>query len=113
MLPPRLSQSLPAKDSGLTLGRGVCAPWRFGDGTTNVRTRLGPRSNAAPGEMRMSRRVPKTRPQRNISQRSLKERMSEIISLRERLAQAELQAGRVPTRVPELVFDEPQTHENA
>jgi hypothetical protein len=44
--------------------------------------------------------------------------MSEVISLRERLAQAELQAGRVPTFLkeespPEPVFHKPQTRENA
>jgi hypothetical protein len=67
--------------------------------------------------MRSSRRTPKTRPHRHISQRSLKERMSEIISLRERLAQAELQANRIPTflhehALPESVFEKPQTPEN-
>jgi len=44
--------------------------------------------------------------------------MSEIISLRERLAQAELQANRIPTflhehALPESVFEKPQTRENA
>jgi hypothetical protein len=39
-------------------------------------------------------------------------------ALRERLAQAELQAGRVPaylkeSALPELAFDRPQTRENA
>jgi len=68
--------------------------------------------------MRSSRRPPKTKPHRHISQRSLKQRMSEIISLRERLAQAELQANRIPTflhehALPESVFEKPQTHENA
>jgi hypothetical protein len=63
--------------------------------------------------MRRSRRVPKTRPHPHIAQNSLKRRMSEVISLRERLAQAELQAGRVPAflkeRSPqELVYDKPE-----
>ena len=51
--------------------------------------------------MRNPRRVPKTRPHRHISPRSLQDKMSEIISLRERLAQAELQAGQVPTHLKE------------
>jgi hypothetical protein len=68
--------------------------------------------------MRSSRRALKTKPHPHISQRSLKERMSEVISLRERLAQAELQADRVPSfltepALPELVFDAPQSRENA
>jgi hypothetical protein len=63
--------------------------------------------------MRRSRRVSKARPHPHISQNSLKRRMSEVISLRERLAQAELQAGRVPAflkeRSPqELVYDKPE-----
>ena len=68
--------------------------------------------------MRSSRRVPKAKPHPRISPRSLKERMSEVISLRERVTQAELQAGRAPTFLKEralagLVFDKPKTHENA
>jgi hypothetical protein len=64
------------------------------------------------------RRVPEAKPHRQISQASLKRRMSEIISLRERLAQAELEAGRVAiflkeATLPELMFDEPQIGENA
>jgi hypothetical protein len=64
------------------------------------------------------RRVPAAKPHRQISQASLKRRMSEIISLRERLAQAELEAGRVAiflkeATLPELMFDEPQIGENA
>jgi hypothetical protein len=44
--------------------------------------------------------------------------MSEVISLRERLAQAELKAGQVPTflkegALPDLVFDKPQSRDNA
>jgi hypothetical protein len=86
----------------------------FVSGTTNILAGWVFAVNLARGEtMRSSRRVPKTKPHSHISPRSLKDKMSEIISLRERLAQAELQAGRVPTRLPELVFDEPQTRENA
>jgi hypothetical protein len=44
--------------------------------------------------------------------------MSELISLRERLAQVELQANRVPTfrqdhAIPELVFENLQTRKDA
>jgi hypothetical protein len=44
--------------------------------------------------------------------------MSEVISLRERLAQAELKAGQVPTflkegALPDLMFDKPQGRDNA
>ena len=68
--------------------------------------------------MGSSRRVPKAKPYRQISPRSLKERMSEVISLRERLAQAELKAGQVPTflkegALPDLVFDKAQGRDNA
>jgi hypothetical protein len=53
-----------------------------------------------------------------MSSRSLKEKMSEVISLRERVTQAELQAGRAPTflkerALAELAFDTPKTRENA
>jgi hypothetical protein len=64
--------------------------------------------------MRRSTRVLKAKPHRRVSQRSLKQRMSELISLRERLAQAELEANRIPIflqdhAIPELVFKNPQT----
>jgi hypothetical protein len=68
--------------------------------------------------MTRSRRVLKAKPHRDVSQRSLKQRMSELISLRERLAQAELKANRVPIflqdhAIPELVFENPQTRKDA
>jgi hypothetical protein len=68
--------------------------------------------------MRRSRRALKAKPHRDVSPRSLKQRMSELISLRERLAQAELEANGVPTflqdhAVPELVFENPQTRKDA
>jgi len=65
--------------------------------------------------MKNSRRAPKAKPHAHISQRLLKQRMSEVISLRERLAQAELQAGRVPTfpKEPVMELGKRQTRENA
>ena len=91
----------------------------FVSGTTGIRASLSLRSETPRGDtMGSSRRVPKTKAHRQISPKSLKERMSEVISLRERLAQAELKAGQVPTflkegALPDLVFDEPQTRDNA
>jgi hypothetical protein len=60
----------------------------------------------------------KAKPHRHVSQRSLKQRMSELISLRERLAQIELRANRVPTfrqdhAIPELVLENLQTRKDA
>jgi hypothetical protein len=68
--------------------------------------------------MSRSTRDLKAKPHRHVSQGSLKQRMSELISLRERLAQVELQANRVPTfrqdhAIPELVFENLQTRKDA
>jgi hypothetical protein len=66
--------------------------------------------------MRSSKQIRKPHP--HISTTLLKEKMSEVISLRERLAQAELEAGHVPPflkdrALPELVFGNRQTREDA
>jgi hypothetical protein len=68
--------------------------------------------------MRGSRQVRKIKPLPRISTTLLEEKMSEVISLRERVAQAELEAGHVPPflkerALPELVFAKPRTREDA